>query len=174
MNIGVDLGLPKYFYIRSYWGILRRNMSKFTILYGTETGNSELLAMEISTAAACKGLDFEYFGMDEINHQEFLKIQNLIVVCSTWGDGEQPVNAEDLYEFVSNLDSDTLRGMNYSVLALGDTAFDLFCEAGIQWDEILEKKGAYRVYPRMDCDVDYSDDAEYWTDGVLNELIPFC
>ena len=108
--------------------------------------------------------------MDEINHQEFLKIENLIVVCSTWGDGEQPGNAEELFEFVSNLDSNTLKGMNYSVLALGDTAFDLFCEAGKQWDEVLESKGASRVNERLDCDTDYDDYAYEWIEETLNEF----
>jgi sulfite reductase (NADPH) flavoprotein alpha-component len=51
---------------------------------------------------------------------------------------------------------------------LGDTAFDLFCEAGIQWDNILQQKGGNRINERIDCDVDYEDDAEAWLEYTLN------
>ena len=63
-----------------------------------------------------------------------------------------------------------LNGTHFAVLALGDTAFDLFCEAGIQWDELLEKKGGTRFYDRIDCDTDYEDDADEWIELVLNKI----
>ena len=56
----------------------------------------------------------------------------------------------------------------FSVLALGDTAFDLFCEAGKEWDRVLEQKGANRIHDRVDCDVDYEDDAEEWIENVIS------
>ena len=59
-------------------------------------------------------------------------------------------------------DTGDLDGVKFAVLALGDTAFDLFCEAGKQWDEVLESKGASRVNERLDCDTDYDDYAYEW------------
>ena len=105
-------------------------MKKVTILYGTETGNSELLSMDICKVGNKSGLNCVNMGMDEIDNDEFSVIENLLIVCSTWGDGEQPDNALELFEFVESLDECDLQYMNFSVLALGDTAFDLFCEAG--------------------------------------------
>ena len=142
-------------------------MTKLTVLYGTETGNSELLAMEICKTGANAGLDCVNFGMEQIEDSDFNDIENLLIVCSTWGDGEQPDNALDLFEYVEDLSDSELNGMKYSVLALGDTAFDLFCEAGKEWDRVLEEKGANRVHPRIDCDVDYEDDAEEWIENVI-------
>ena len=84
------------------------------------------------------------------------------------GDGEQPDNAIDLFDYVEGLGDGELENMKFSVLALGDTAFDLFCEAGIQWDNVLEEKGAIRIYDRVDCDVDYEDDAEEWIENVIS------
>jgi sulfite reductase (NADPH) flavoprotein alpha-component len=63
-----------------------------------------------------------------------------------------------------------LSGLNYGVLALGDTAFDLFCESGREWDAVLNEKGAYRLIERMDCDTDYEDDAAYWTESSIKEM----
>ena len=109
--------------------------------------------------------------MDEIDNDEFSVIENLLIVCSTWGDGEQPDNALELFEFVESLDECDLQYMNFSVLALGDTAFDLFCEAGKEWDRVLEQKGATRIHDRVDCDVDYEDDAEEWIETVISKLM---
>ncbi len=143
---------------------------KIMCIYGTETGNSELLAEDASVVA--KNFDFEtiVIGMDEIELDDLKSCENLLVVCSTWGDGEQPDNAIELYEAVEASNEFDLTKVNFAVLALGDTAFDLFCEAGIQWDEILEKKGAKRVNTRIDCDVDYEDDAEEWIEETIRKF----
>tara|TARA_B100001564_G_C20551260_1_gene629174 strand:- start:348 stop:788 length:441 start_codon:yes stop_codon:yes gene_type:complete len=146
-------------------------MMKITVLYGTETGNSELLAMDICKTGEQSGLECINFGMDEIENSEFCDIENLLIVCSTWGDGEQPDNAIDLFDYVEGLGESDLENMKFSVLALGDTAFDLFCEAGKEWDRILEEKGANRIYGRVDCDVDYEDDAEEWIENVIATFI---
>ncbi len=141
---------------------------KILILYGTETGNSELLAMDAENLA--KELDFEVTvnGMDEITLSDMQDAGNVLIVCSTWGDGEQPDNAIDLYDSVEASDDGSMAGVDYAVLALGDTAFDLFCEAGIQWDNTLEDKGGNRLNERIDCDVDYEDEAEEWLEETID------
>jgi sulfite reductase (NADPH) flavoprotein alpha-component len=141
---------------------------KILILYGTETGNSESLAMDAEKLA--NGLEFDVTinGMDEITLSDIQDNVNVLIVCSTWGDGEQPDNAIDLYDSVEGSDDGSMAGVGFAVLALGDTAFDLFCEAGIQWDNILQQKGGNRINERIDCDVDYEDDAEAWLEYTLN------
>tara|TARA_Y100000768_G_C23681144_1_gene542340 strand:+ start:237 stop:692 length:456 start_codon:yes stop_codon:yes gene_type:complete len=141
--------------------------SKILILYGTETGNSELLAMDAEKLAKDNQFDATINGMDEISFDEIQSYENLLIVCSTWGDGEQPDNAVDLYEAAEGAADDSLAGVNFAVLALGDTAFDLFCEAGIQWDELIEAKGGIRINDRIDCDTDYEDEAEEWLEETI-------
>ena len=141
---------------------------KILILYGTETGNSELLAMDAEKLANDLEFDVTINGMDEITLSDIQDYGNVLIVCSTWGDGEQPDNAIDLYESVEGSDDASMSGVGFAVLALGDTAFDLFCEAGIQWDNILQEKGGNRISERIDCDVDYEDDAEAWIEDTLN------
>ena len=143
---------------------------KLTILFGTETGNAEMLAHDAATAAKSNGFAAEVRGMDEISVEELYNVQRLLIYCSTWGDGEQPDNAQDLFDAVSDCPPSALTGLNYGVLALGDTAFDLFCESGKEWDVLLEQKGANRLLQRMDCDTDFEDDAEYWTEQSLDEM----
>jgi len=146
------------------------NNQELIVLYGTETGNSELLSMEICREAKKIGIEAKNFAMDEIESESMMSYSRLIIVCSTWGDGEQPDNAQDLFEYTEGLEHNDLNDMQYSILALGDTAFDLFCEAGKEWDRVLEEKGATRIAERVDCDVDYEDDAEEWIATVLNKF----
>tara|TARA_B100000767_G_scaffold266756_1_gene284586 strand:- start:350 stop:805 length:456 start_codon:yes stop_codon:yes gene_type:complete len=140
------------------------------VLYGTETGNSELLSMDICKAANDLGMNAKSFGMEEIDSEDMLSYSRLLIVCSTWGDGEQPDNAMDLFEYAEQLGDNDLANMSYSILALGDTAFDLFCEAGKEWDRVLEEKGATRILDRVDCDVDYEDEAEEWIESVIGKM----
>ena len=142
-------------------------MNKMLILYGTETGNSELLAMDAEKIATAKGFDASINGMDEVSTDDLASCGNLLIICSTWGDGEQPDNAIELYDSSLELEDNYLQNVNFAVLALGDTAFDLFCEAGIQWDSILEQKGANRINERIDCDTDYDDYAEEWLEETI-------
>ena len=97
---------------------------KMLILYGTETGNSELLAMDADKLAQDNDFDTTVNGMDEITVDDLKGHDNLIVICSTWGDGEQPDNAIELYDSSVELEDNYLQNVNFAVLALGDTAFD--------------------------------------------------
>jgi sulfite reductase (NADPH) flavoprotein alpha-component len=145
-------------------------MKKITILYGTETGNAELLALDAGKHAEEQGFEADVRGMEQISIEELTGVRRLLIFCSTWGDGEQPDNAQDLFDAVSACDGGTFSGLNYGVLALGDTAFDLFCESGKEWDAVLHEKGAHRLIERMDCDTDYDDDALYWTENSISEM----
>ncbi|MBJ14557.1 MAG: hypothetical protein CMB70_04225 [Euryarchaeota archaeon] len=138
--------------------------------FGTETGNSELLAMDAQKKAGEYDIESKCACLEDVKVDDLRLASHLIIVVSTWGDGEQPDNAQDLYDAVEELDDNALNAVNFAILALGDTAFDLFCEAGIQWDELLEKKGGQRFHDRIDCDTDYDDDAEEWIDTVLEKV----
>ena len=137
------------------------------LIFGTETGNAEELAEDAANMA--KGFDLEatVMDMEDIEPDDISTSKRLIVVCSTWGEGEQPVNAQDLYDAVEETEEGSMEGVNFAVLALGDTAFELFCESGKEWDKILEEKGGNRVNDRIDCDTDYDDYAEEWLEATL-------
>ena len=141
--------------------------NRLLLIFGTETGNAEELAEDAANMA--KGFDLEatVMDMEDIEPDDISISKRLIVVCSTWGEGEQPVNAQDLYDAVEETEEGSMEGVNFAVLALGDTAFELFCESGKEWDKILEEKGGTRVNDRIDCDTDYDDYAEEWLEDTL-------
>lgn len=94
----------------------------------------------------------------------------VLMVVSTYGDGEPPDDAAPFWEEVVRGHGVDLRGLRFSVLALGDATFDRFCGCGRDFDAALERQGATRLYPRVDCDVDYDEQAQQWFDGVLAKL----
>ncbi|WP_309380179.1 assimilatory sulfite reductase (NADPH) flavoprotein subunit [Cerasicoccus frondis] len=141
-----------------------------TILYGTESGNAETLAAEAKKAAAAKGFKAKIVDMGDYKTGDFAKEKNLLVICSTWGDGEPPDRAVPFYEFVMGDKAPKLEGARFSVLALGDTAYEKFCQTGKDFDARLEKLGAKRFHPRTDCDLDYEGPFKKWLDGALHDL----
>ena len=143
---------------------------KMLVLFGSETGNAEDLAFDTGKKAEDYGLDADVKGMDEVTIDDLSGCANLVICCSTWGDGDQPDNAQDLFDSVMESDNASMEGVNFAVLALGDTAFDMFCQSGKEWDEILEERGGTRVNDRVDCDVDYEDDAEEWMESTLEKF----
>ncbi len=141
--------------------------NEIIIAYGTETGNAEMLAEDAANAASDFNLEGRVCDMEDLSVDDFSSASRVMIVCSTWGEGDQPDNAQDLYDDVCDSADDSMNGVSFAVLALGDTAFDLFCESGKEWDRILEEKGGTRIHERIDCDTDYEDFADEWINEAL-------
>ena len=143
---------------------------ELTVLYGTESGNSESLAD--LTVKAAKGKDFKAkaVNMADITVAKLKDIQNLLVIVSTWGEGDPPETASDFYEAFMSDKAPKLPNTRFSVLGLGDTSYEEFCKMGKDFDARLETLGAQRIYDRVDCDVDYDDDFAKWHNGALAVL----
>ena len=144
--------------------------NELMIIFGTETGNAEDLAERAANMATNYDLTGEIFDMEDVTVEMLEECERLIIVCSTWGDGEQPYNAQDLYDSTLDMADGSLSHLKFAVLALGDTAFDLFCESGKEWDVVMENKGGTRINDRIDCDTDYEDFAEDWLEQTLEKF----
>lgn len=144
---------------------------KLTVLYGTESGNSEELADRAAKEAKKKGFKAVMKNMADISPSDLAKVENLLVIVSTWGDGDAPETAVGFHKAFMTKDV-KLDGVKFSVCALGDTSYEKFCEIGKQFDERLEKLGATRVAPRADCDVDYEDAYAEWFGATMKAIAP--
>ncbi|MEM7027642.1 MAG: flavodoxin domain-containing protein [Pseudomonadota bacterium] len=139
-----------------------------TILFGSQTGNAEGLAGDCAELAKADGLLPEVVDMDDFELDRLPNIERLLVVTSTYGEGEMPDNAQNLWDSISEDNAPRLNNTFYSVLALGDTSYDEFCHAGKLWDQRLEELGGNRIVDRVDCDIDYDEPSEAW----MNEVVP--
>jgi sulfite reductase (NADPH) flavoprotein alpha-component len=142
---------------------------KITITYGTETGNSKKLATEFATKAKQKGIQVKVKSLEQYRLQDLAKEEYFLAVISTHGDGEPPAAAKKFYDHVHQ-NGFKLDKLNYSVLALGDTSYPLFCKAGEDVDEQLSKLGGKRVAPLQKCDLDYESEADEWFEEICHAL----
>jgi sulfite reductase (NADPH) flavoprotein alpha-component len=94
----------------------------------------------------------------------------VLFVMSTYGDGEPPDDAAPFWEAVVRGNGLDLRGIKFSVLALGNTTYDQFCKCGRDLDAALERHGGTRLYPRVDCDAEYDAPSKLWFEGVAATL----
>ena len=140
------------------------------ILYGSQTGNSESVANDAAASAKAHGLKPVVQSMDEIDAAALTAMEYVLIITSTYGEGEMPDNAQMLWEAITSDSAPQLPQMKFSVLALGDTSYDQFCQAGIDWDSRLQALGAERLYDRVDCDVDFEEPAENWIAAVIPHM----
>ncbi|SDT57202.1 sulfite reductase (NADPH) flavoprotein alpha-component [Bradyrhizobium canariense] len=144
-----------------------------TILYASESGNARGLAIAAGKAAARLGLEPHVVDMANIKVAEAAKTKHLLVIASTWGEGEPPQRATDFYDSLMAPTAPRFDGVRYAVLALGDRAYaslDNFCRTGRSLDARLAELGGMRLADRSDCDADYEVQAGSWIRSRLAEL----
>jgi sulfite reductase (NADPH) flavoprotein alpha-component len=144
---------------------------KLLVLYGTESGNSESLADRAVKEAKKRGFRAIMKNMADCGPSELSTAGNLLVIISTWGDGEPPETATGFHNELMSAEH-SLKDVRFSVCALGDTSYEKFCQTGKEVDARLQAMGATRVAGRQDCDVDYEQDFCGWLDRSLTALAP--
>ena len=142
--------------------------TKLTLVYGTETGNAKRTATELAAKAKQNNFQVKLASLDQYRLHDLTKEENLLVVISTQGDGEPPVAARKFYDHIHH-NGFRLDKLRYSVLALGDSAYPLFCKTGEDVDAQLHKLGGQRIVPVQKCDLEYEADADKW---LLRQIFP--
>ena len=142
-----------------------------TILYGSQTGNSQGLAEKYASLLKAQNVDVTVSSLGKFKASNLKKITNLLLIVSTHGEGDPPDQAIQFYEFLHSKRAPKLEHLQYSVLALGDSSYEFFCKTGKDFDEQFAKLGATRIVPRTDCDVDYDDAAAQWFSAVQQEFL---
>ena len=143
-----------------------------TILYGSQTGNGRGIASELAAKAQAQGYAVNLASMSEYKVRQLKQETLLLAVVSTHGEGEAPDDAIELHKFLASKRAPRLENLNYSVLALGDSSYEFFCQTGKDFDERLSNLGATSIQPLVECDVDYESAAEQWQEHVLEAVKP--
>lgn len=141
-----------------------------TILYASQTGNAQKLAEKFGDQLQQIGLEVSVSSMSDYKTNALKKAQYLLIVASTHGEGEPPDNAIAFHSFLHGKRAPKLDHVQYAVLALGDSSYEYFCQTGKDFDIQLEKLGAKRLVDRVDCDVDYAEQAQKWFEAVKEKL----
>jgi sulfite reductase (NADPH) flavoprotein alpha-component len=144
-------------------------VKKISLVFGTETGNSKKLATDLAIAAKKKGIVVNLTSLEQYRLSNLEKEEYFFVIVSTQGEGEPPASAQKFFDHIhqSNI---ALPKLKYSVLALGDTAYPLFCKTGEDIDSRLNVLGAKRIVALQKCDLDFYSDATQWFAKVIDAV----
>lgn len=144
-------------------------MSRVHILWGSQSGNAQNLAHVIGESLSGE-FEIEVSDMGEIDPTEIQEIENLVIVTSTYGDGEPPDNASEWMSYIKFDEELELSHLRYAVIGLGDTYYPHFCQAGKDFDEYLSKRGAHAMLKRLDCDLYYEEQYPEWVNELKSVL----
>ena len=140
------------------------------VLFGSQTGGAESLARRFAREAGQRGFAPRVLAMNDYEKAEFNRASRLVIISSTWGDGDPPDNAVGFWQHLNSAAAPRLGHLHYAVLGLGDRNYSDFCGAGKKFDERLEQLGARRLVPRGECDVDYEATAGAWIEALWPRL----
>ena len=143
-----------------------------TVVYGSQTGTAEGLAKKLVKTLKKGNFETEIHDMATYDRTRLASERNLLIITSTYGDGEPPDTATDLHGWLMSDSAPRLDGVSYSVLALGDSSYPDYCKCGIEFDTRLSDLGANRIHSRVDVDVDPDKPYAQWSAGVLATLAP--
>ncbi|MCV7411038.1 FAD-binding protein [Mycobacterium florentinum] len=140
--------------------------------YGSDMGNAEDAAMTFAEAVEeSLSISVTAIELNQVEPADLQSVTHFVVVCSTWGEGEFPDNASLFWEAISAEGADRLEHLKFAVLALGDTGYEQFCNAGRLLDAQLEALGGVRLMDRVDVDGVYVAEAEAWTNDLVKLLV---
>ncbi len=143
---------------------------RLTILFGSQTGNAEALAVALAKHAVSRGFAASALSLADYKPANLKREALVSFVVSTHGEGDPPDDAEIFYDYLMSDKAPKLSGLKYSVLALGDSSYVNYCETGREFDARLSELGAERFEPLVECDLDYEDAADAWSNRVVDEL----
>lgn len=141
-----------------------------TILYASQTGNAKGVAKQLEQSAKAAGITVNFKNIADYKVKSLKSETHLLIVTSTNGEGEPPDDAFIFHEFLLSKKAPKLPELNYSVLALGDSSYEFFCQTGKDFDERLQALGAKQLAPRLDCDLDYDSETLSWTESMVASL----
>ncbi len=141
-----------------------------TILYGSQTGNAQRLADNAGKSLEGQGFEVTVASMSDFKPNNLKKLHNLLIIVSTHGEGDPPDNALSFHEFLHGRRAPKLDDLRFSVLSLGDSSYEFFCQTGKEFDQRLEELGGKRLNERVDCDLDFDEPATEWLEGVISGL----
>jgi sulfite reductase (NADPH) flavoprotein alpha-component len=141
------------------------------VLFGTVTGNAEQCAKDTVDSLRAAGLEARAANMSEYPTEQLSAEQTVLVIVSTFGDGEPPIDAEPFWQAVCRGEALDLSRVRFAVFGLGDTAYEFYCQCGKDFDAAFERHGARRLRPRADVDTEFEKPFRQWLAELVGLLI---
>ncbi len=138
-----------------------------TILYGSQSGNCEALSKNLRKHAAAAGFAPAVKELNDLDPAELPALGRVLILCSTFGEGDPPDNALNFCKKIHADDAPDLAGLTFSVCGLGDSSYTHFNKTGRDLDTRRAELGATRAADFLPCDIDFEDDFAQWKTNVF-------
>lgn len=140
------------------------------VLWASQTGNAEDFAAVVGERLTALGRSPRIASMAEVDPGAIPAHADLIVVTSTFGDGDAPDVGAGFWTSLTDPELPPLHDVRYAVLAFGDSSYSDFCGHGRRLDRRLAELGGIPLVERVDCEPHYAQQAGRWLDGTLDAL----
>lgn len=141
--------------------------SHIYIAYGSESGRAEQLAQQLRSQPFLAQFPCAFSSLNDVDVKSLNDKTLLLILTSSFGDGEAPANAE---QFAENLANQTACTFSYAIFGLGDTSYDKFCGYSKLLDETLQSKQCHAFIARVDADLNYQAIFNQWLPLLENAL----
>jgi sulfite reductase (NADPH) flavoprotein alpha-component len=149
---------------------IARTRPKVLLLWASQTGNIESLTEQYATQLMESGFEIRTACMADYDVAALAKAQYVLLMSSTFGDGDPPDNGASFWGALNAGHAPRLDGVRYAVLAFGDRNYDAFCGHGRALDTRLAEQGAVRLLPRVDCDSEFQPAADAWLERIVARI----
>jgi sulfite reductase (NADPH) flavoprotein alpha-component len=143
---------------------------KTLVLYASQSGNSQTIAQSLQQKLSIENIQSDIKSCDELTLKQLNDYTILLIIASTYGEGEAPDNSIDLLEMIQSKKAPDLSHLQHAVLSLGDSSYEFFCQTGKDFEQVLLKLNSDTLTPRVDCDIDFEDQAQVWTQGIIKKI----
>jgi sulfite reductase (NADPH) flavoprotein alpha-component len=143
---------------------------KIAVLHATQSGNAEGLGRKVAKELKAKGHVATLSALEGYTPASLAAERYAVLIASTYGEGDPPDAVQPFYNQLCIEHFPRFENLSYAVLALGDRSYEHFCQFGRNLDEKLHSLGAYRLCPRMDCDVDFDAPFAEWKTALMTAV----
>jgi flavodoxin len=135
------------------------------ILFGSQGGSTAQKARDVGSDAKKAGLVVRVMPLDQFDPTKLAEESNLMIITSTYGEGEMPDNAKKFANALNGMKgADTLANLKFGVCGFGSTAYSKFCLAAKDLDKRIRELGAQPITDLTTCDVKAAGGGEEnWT-----------
>lgn len=141
------------------------------VAYASQTGTAARLAGAVFEGLIAGGEKATLAPLGVMKPSDLARFPLVLLIASTTGEGEVPDGARAL---LRKLKAGTLKGVRFSLLALGDRSYTRFCGGGHRVREAFLAAGAIEAAPVWEADRDPSAAFIAWVDTVRADLALNC